>query len=138
MPNVGPASPPIAVFSDLLSRLTTPADSAISAGFVVFYTFKLSGSVTISPTITVADKFEVVDVICRKDGAGAANTVQIQNGSSNISDAIVFATDKAVTRAGTIDTAQNVLSAGGTLTCVATRSAGTVAGLVTVVGLIRP
>lgn len=137
MPTVGPLSPQQQVNSDYLSRVTYTNNAAVP-GVLSAYTFLLSGSVSVSPTITVVDKFEVVDVVLRKDGAGAGNTVQIQNGSSNITDAIVFATDKAVTRAGTIDVAQNVLAAGGTLTCVATRSAGTVAGLVTVWGFVRP
>lgn len=125
------------IFSDLLSRITY-ADGAVTVGIPAVVTFKLSGSVTASPTLTLSDKFEITDVVLRKDGAGLGNTVQLFNGATAITDAIVFATDKAVTRAGTIDTTQNVIAAGGVLTCTATRAAGTVAGLVDVYGIIRP
>ncbi len=137
MPTVGPESPSIMIFSDLLSRVTY-ADSAVTVGIPAVVTFKLSGTSTQTPTLTMSDKFEIVDVVCRKDGAGAGNTVQLKNGSTAITDAITFTTDKAVTRAGTIDTAQNVIAAGSALTCTATFAAGTVAGLVTVYGIIRP
>ena len=97
-----------------------------------------SGSITADFDTVITEKFEVLDVICRKDGAGAGNTITVKNGATAITDAIVFATDKAQTKAGTIDTASNVIAAGGTLRVTATRAAGTVVGLVTVIGIVRP
>lgn len=137
MPTVGPASPQIAVNSDLLSRVTHP-DNAIVPGVLSAYSFLIPNAATADYDIVVADKFEVVDVTVRKDGAGAANTAQIKNTATAITDAIAAATDKAVTRAGTIDTASNVIAAGGTLRCTFTRAAGTSAALVTVWGFVRP
>lgn len=137
MPTEGPSSPPVLIFSDLLARITY-ADSAVTVGIPAIVTFKLAGTSTQTPTVTMSDKFEITDVVCRKDGSGTGNTVQLKNGTNAITDAITFTTDKAVTRAGTIDTAQNVIAAGSALTCTATFAAGTVAGLVTVYGIIRP
>ena len=137
MPNLGIYSPQPAVNDDYLSRLTH-ATAGTRAGVLVFHDVTTSGSTTADFDVVVLDKFEVVDVIVRKDAAGAGNTITVKNTATAITDAIVFATDKAVTRAGTIDTASNVIAAGGTLRVTATRAAGTVAGLVTVVGIIRP
>lgn len=137
MPNLGQYSPQPSVNADYLGRLVVAAGTT-TPGVLTCIPVVTSGSVTADFTVTLAEKFEVLDVICRKDVAGAANTITVKNGSTAITDAIVFAVDKVVTRAGTIDTAQNVIAANGTLTVTATRAAGTVAGLVTVVGIIRP
>lgn len=137
MPNLGKYSPQPGVNDDYLGRLTVAAGT-VTPGIVVGIPVPTSGSATADFDTVITEKFEVLDVICRKDGAGAGNTITVKNGSSAISDAIVFATDKAKTTAGTIDTANNVIAAGGTLRVTATRSAGTVVGLVTVIGVIRP
>lgn len=80
------------------------------------------------------NKIEIVDVIVRKSGAGAANTIQIKDGAANaISDAIAAAVDKTVTRAGTIDPAFATIAAGGTIEVTATRAAGSMLATVTLV-----
>lgn len=138
MPAVGTFGPQPVFNKEIADRLVVPTAGSTKGGILIGYPVPTSGSVTADFDVTVEDKFEVVDITCRKDGAGAANTITVKNGTTAISDAIVFATDKAVTRAGTIDTASNVIAAGGTLRVTATRSAGTVAGLVTVWGFFRP
>ncbi len=137
MPNLGAYGPQPALNADYVSRLTVAAGTT-TPGLLVCIPVPTSGSTTADFDTVLLEKFEVLDVICRKDGAGAGNTITVKNGTSAISDAIVFATDKAKTSAGTIDTAQNVIAAQGTLRVTATRSAGTVVGLVTVIGVIRP
>ena len=137
MPTIGKFGPQTAVNDDYVSRITVPAGTT-TPGIIVGIPVATSGSTTADFDTVLLEKFEVLYVICRKDGAGTANTITVKNGSTAISDAIAFATDKAVTMSGTIDTASNVIAAGGTLRVTATRSAGTVAGLVTVVGIIRP
>lgn len=137
MPALGPKSPQEIINADLLSRLTVPAGTT-TPGLLVAIPVATSGSVTADFDVVITEKFEVLEVICRKDGAGAGNTITVKNGSTAITDAIAFAVDKTQTKAGTIDTAQNVIAAGGTLRVTATRSAGTVVGLVTVIGIIRP
>lgn len=137
MPNVGAYGPQPVVNADYASRITVPSGT-LTPGILTVIPVTPSGSATANFDTVLAEKFEIVDVVCRKDGAGAANTVQLFNGATAITDAITFATDKAVTRAGTIDTAQNVIAAGGTLRVTATRSAGTVVGTVWIYGVIRP
>lgn len=137
MPTTGPLSPQQAVNADILNRMTYAAN-ATTPGFLAVHTFTIPNAATADYDIVVVDKFEVLDVVVRKDGAGAANTVQVKNGATAITDAIAAAVDKAVTRAGTIDTASNVVAAGGTLRCTFTRAAGSSAAQVTVIGVVRP
>lgn len=137
MPAVGQWGPQVGFNADYLARLVVAAGTT-TPGFIVAIPVATSGSLTANFDVVLTEKFEVLDVVCRKDGAGAANTVQVKNGTTAISDAIAYDTDKAVTRAGTIDTASNVIAANGTLRVTATRAAGTVVGLVTVIGVIRP
>jgi len=70
-------------------------------------------------------KIEVVDIVIRKSAAGAGNSIKMQdNAAADISDAIATVTDKAITRAGTIDPAKNVILAGSTFKLLCTRAAG--------------
>ena len=137
MPNLGQYSPQPAVNADYLARLTASAGTT-TPGILAAISVAPTGSITADFDVVLTEKFEVIDVICRKDTAGASNTITVKNGATAITDAIAYAVDKAVTRAGTIDTASNVIAAGGTLRVTATRSAGSVVGLVTVIGIIRP
>ena len=101
---------------------------------LVHFDFLCPDASTATYTITCADKIEIVDVIVRKDGAGAGNTIQVKDGSAAaISDAIAAATDKAITRAGSIDVAKATIAAGGTFQIVATKAAGVMNANVTVV-----
>lgn len=78
-----------------------------------------------------ADHIEIVDVTCIKDGGGAANTIQVKDSGGNaISDAIAFAVDKAVTRAGTLDKTKRTLAAGAGFEITATKAAGVNTGQV--------
>jgi hypothetical protein len=114
------------------------ADNNTAPGATVVHVFKVPDAATGDIDIIVTDKIEVIDVVCQKqNGAGAANTMQVKNGATAISDAIACATDNAITRAGSIDDAQSVINAGGTLRLTATRAAGTRNALVTVIGIKR-
>jgi hypothetical protein len=137
VPNLGGFGPQVIVNADYAARVTVPAGTT-TPGILTCIPVAPTGSVTADFDTILAEKFEVIDVVCRKDGAGASNTITVKNGATAITDAIVYAADKAVTHAGTIDTASNVIAAGGTLRVTATRSAGAVTGLVTVIGIIRP
>ena len=92
-----------------------------------------TGAATATFVVTSADALELVDVVVRKSNAGAGNTVQVKNGANAVSDAIVATTDKAITRAGTIDPAFNTIAAGGAFTVVNTFAAGDVKANVTLV-----
>lgn len=139
MPNIGQYSSPAVVAADYLGRLTA-ANNQITPGIPVTLTYAVTDAVTSDIDIIVADKLEVIDVICRKDsGAGAGNTMQLKNGAGTaISDVIACAVDKTITRASTIDLTTNTIAAGGTLRLTATKAAGTRTALVTVLAIIRP
>lgn len=71
-------------------------------------TVQLPDVATTTYSFTFGSKYEIVDVVVNKSGAGAGNTIQIKDPSGNaISDAIAAAVDKAVTRAGSLDPAFN-------------------------------
>ncbi len=98
---------------------------AAFAGSLQTMAFLLPDAATATYLYTVPEKIEIVDVVCIKDAAGAANTVQLKNGSGTaISDAIATAVDKTVTRAGTLDKATRVLAAAAQLQITNTRAAG--------------
>ncbi len=67
--------------------------------------------------VVLTHKTRILDVQCVSVGAGgAADTITVKNGATAITDAIdMNVADKAVKRAGTIDTAQWDIAAAGTL-----------------------
>ncbi|MBI4637689.1 MAG: hypothetical protein HY727_15230 [Candidatus Rokubacteria bacterium] len=67
--------------------------------------------------VVLTHKTRVLDVIVvNKAVGGAADTITVKNGATAITDAIdTNKADKTVTRAGTIDDAQDTIAAGGTL-----------------------
>ena len=94
-----------------------------------------TGAATQTFTVTTPDKIEIVDVIVRKDTAGAGNTVQVKDATATnpISDAIAAATANAITRAGSVFVAFNTIAAGAKFTVVNTFAAGDIQANVTVV-----
>lgn len=126
-------------FLEDLAEHITVVNNATAPAIRTVYVFTIPDAVTADYDIVVDVKFEVTDVTVGKIGAGAGNTIQIKNGATAISDVIAAAVDKAVTRAGTIDrtTNNNVIAAGGTLRCTATKSAGSMACEVEVHGYVR-
>lgn len=131
------------IVSMLFPRSAAPVAANVTnnqttSGSEVIYTFAVPDAATGDIDIVVTEKIEVVDVLCQKQaGAGAANTMQIKNAATAISDAIACAVDNALTRAGTIDDAQSTIAAGGTLRLTATRAAGTRTALVIVKAIKR-
>jgi hypothetical protein len=114
------------------------ADNNTAPGATVVHVFKVPDAATGDIDIIVTDKIEVIDVVVQKqNGAGAANTMQVKNGATAITDAIACAVDNAITRPASIDDSQSVINAGGTLRLTATRAAGTRNALVTVIGIKR-
>lgn len=114
------------------------ADNNTAPGTLVTHLIAIPDAATGDVDVVITDKIEVLDVVCQKRaGAGAGNTMQIKNGANVISNAIACDTDNTITRAGTIDDANSVIAAGGTLRVTATRAAGTRTALVTVIGIKR-
>jgi hypothetical protein len=125
------------VAKDYAERIVV-TDSSLEPQIPTVITVPVPDAATGDIDLVLATKFEVIDVICQKQGgAGAGNTVTVKNGANAISDAIACATDTAITRAGTINDANSTIAAGGTLRLSCTRAAGTRNSLVTIVGLVR-
>lgn len=124
---------------DLIERLVAD-DSSTSPQLPTCIPVTVPDAATGDVDIVLAEKFEVIDVVCvKRNGAGAGNTVTVKNGATAISDAIACATDDAVTRAGSIIDAAgtNVIAIGGTLRLSCTRAAGTRNSQVFVYGFLR-
>lgn len=117
--------------------VSTVSATQTAAGLPVIYDFDIADAATADYDRVVDQKFEVIDVVVVKTTAGAGNTVQVKNAATAITDAIAAAVDKAVTRAGTIDRAQGVIAAGGTLRVAVVRAAGSAAVQVRVIGIKR-
>lgn len=113
-------------------------DSQTSGGVAIRYVFAIPDAAgDVDYDIVVDEKIEVFDARVIKSGAGAGNTVTVKNGATAISDAMAAAVDKTVTRAGTIDPAQSVINAAGTLRVTAHRAAGTMLAKVIVDAIKR-
>jgi|GEM_PF-5833306 hypothetical protein len=69
-----------------------------------------AGTVGVVAPITLPGSpfdFEIMDVIVRTGTAVTSSTVQVKNNTTAVTDAIISAAAKAITRAGSIDPAQN-------------------------------
>jgi hypothetical protein len=77
-------------------------------------------------------QLEIIDIIVQARATSASGTVKLTDGTNDISDAIIMATDKAMTKAGTLDDAYTLIDAGGALKLVT--NGATDRGLVTIVG----
>jgi translation elongation factor EF-1alpha len=76
---------------------------------------EITADATGGKTVTIPFGVEILDVTIQCRATNAAGTVTVKKGSTAITDAIVCATDKAVTRCGSIDKAQSVLATTDTL-----------------------
>lgn len=121
----------------------TVANSAISpagsvGGLPILIPIDIPDAATATYSYKTAQKIEIIDAWVIKDGAGAANTVQVTDGAdAAITNAMAAAVDKTVTHAGTIDKAKRVLASGATFKVVATRAAGTMAAQLFILAIPR-
>lgn len=113
------------------------AQNAVIGGIEVCHTFDIPDAADADYDIVLTAKTEIFGVVCIKDAAGAGNTVTVKNGATAITDVMATAVDKTVTRAATIDKAQRIIAAGGTLRCSVHRAAGSGAVQVFVTGVRR-
>ena len=105
----------------------SPATVTMGIPFVIAHTFVDAATATY--VFSNAEKIEIIDAWASKDGAGAANTIQVTDSAdAAITNAVVFAVDKTVTHAGTIDKAKRTLAASAGYKVVNTRVAGSSAG----------
>lgn len=109
---------------------TDPANSAAVASQIQpcvtkQMTFLIPDAATATYLYTVPEKMEIIDVVVCKQVNGAANTIQVRNGSGTaITAALVAAVDGDITRPTNLATATRFLNAGAQLQIVATRAAG--------------
>lgn len=123
-------------------RVATTADANTIGGVVVCHRIAVADGATGNVDVTLNatyGKLIVTDVhLYKTAGAGgASDTIQVFNGSDAITDAMsINVADTTVVRAGQINDANNVISAGGTLRVTRTKvSAANVACVVIVTGL---
>ncbi len=127
---------PTSISGNVTNAAISPALTPLArSGLIVI---DIPDAATATYSYVTSEKIEIVDAWVIKDGAGAANTVQITNGADvAITNALAAAVDKTVTRAGTIDKATRTLAAEATFKVVATRAAGTMAAQLFILAIPR-
>jgi len=121
-------------------NLDTVAGGNAIGGIPVIHRIEVADA-TGNNDIVVDAKFRVTGAHMRASGAAAHatdDTWQLKNGTSAITEAVAkTATAKAVSRAATIDAANEEVAAGGTLRVAAVKSTNA-AGTVYVQGILVP
>ena len=103
--NVTPTS-----VGNVADSAVSPAIATLGVPQIIAHTFVDAATTTY--VFINGSKFEIIDVWCIKDVAGAANTIQVTDSAdAAITNAMAFAVDKTVTHAGTIDKAKRTLAA---------------------------
>ena len=87
-----------------------------SASGLYYLECNITADATGEKAVTVPFACEIVDVIVQCRAANVSGAVTVKKGATAVTDAIIMAVDKVITRAGTIDDAQSTLAKGGTLT----------------------
>ena len=82
----------------------------ISEVYALYVT--IDADATGEKAVPIPFKCEVIDVIVQCRAASGGGTATLKKGSTAITDAIIMAVDKVITRAGTIDDAQSSLNEG--------------------------
>lgn len=105
--NAGPTEQQLALGTEIYD--------ASASGFYYLYC-NVNVDATGELPVTVPFACEVMDVIVQCRAANAGGTLTLKKGATAITDAIICAVDKVITRVGTIDDAQSTLAAGDTVT----------------------
>jgi hypothetical protein len=125
--------------AELTGRVVaTVADANVIGGIPVLHRIDIADAATGDVDVVLTHKTRVTDVWAVKTGAlgGAANTVQVKNGATAITDALdINIADKTIARATTIDDAQHDIAAAGTLRITRTKAGGNAACTVYVLGI---
>ena len=75
----------------------------------------ISADATGEKAVTIPYDMEVIDVVVQCTAANSSGTLTLKNGTA-VTDAIICAVDKVITRAGTIDDAYSTLYTTSTVT----------------------
>lgn len=122
------------------AKLDVTAVAVGSIGTPQCYVFDIADAATDDYDVVCARAFEVTDVVVQKRGGagGAANTVQVKETASVITDVMdINIADTTLARALTIDDAQSLIPAAGTLRVSVVKAGGNAACLVVVSGFVR-
>lgn len=120
------------------TKVATVADANVIGGIPVIHRIDIPDAATGDVDVVLTHKTRVINAWAVKTGAngGAANTVQVKNGSNAITDAMsININDTLIVRAASIDDAQHEIAAAGTLKVTRTKAGGNAACIVYVQGL---
>jgi hypothetical protein len=135
---VGPAGAVSGASVANVANSVVAASGNVQLGVPVLIALTFADAATTTYTYENETKLEIIDVWNIKDAAGAANTIQVTSiADVAITNAMAYAVDKTLTRAGTIDLAQRVLDAGEGFKVVNTRAAGSAAGQLFILAIPR-
>ena len=101
-----------------LNRLDSRALGTLNTVTPVCLEYEITADASSGLAVTVPFAIKIIDVIVISTASVGSATVKLTDGTNDITDAIVAATDTNVVRAGTIDDAYNEIAAGGTLKVV--------------------
>lgn len=120
------------------TQVATVADANVIGGVPVLHRIDIPDAATGDVDVVLTHKTRVVEAWAVKTGGagGAANTVQVKNGATAITDAMsINIADTLIVRAASIDDAQHEIAAAGTLRVTRTKAGGNAACIVYVLGL---
>ena len=99
---------------DKLDNTTQPDLQAVKLGTLiegapVVVKVVIDTDYTGEKSVTIPYDMEVIDVVVQCTGANGNGTLTLKNGGTAVTDAIICAVDKTITRAGTIDDSVSTL-----------------------------
>lgn len=103
------------------------ADDAVIGGIEVVHVIAIADGVTADKDVVFTHKTEIlqIEVIKGANAGGASDTIQVKKGATAITDAMsINVAAKIVVRPSTVDMAQTVIAAGGTLRVTKTKASG--------------
>lgn len=104
-----------------LDKSTDPDDQAARLGTLIkgspiVVKKAITADATGEVSVTIPYDMEVVDIVVQCTAANASGTLTLKRGGTAVSDAIICAVDKVITRAGTIDDSVSTLLTTSTVT----------------------
>lgn len=139
-----PAIGSFSIAANIISatQTTTTSSENIVPGFMLTHLITTAGGPTADTILTANLKIRVLDVFVQNTSAGsAADTIVVKNNTLAITDAIdVSGVDKSIARALTIDNANAIINAGGTIRITETDGGGndSPGTLVTIIAVRTP
>lgn len=94
--------------------------------------FEVTADATGGLSISVPYAMRVFDVIVECRAANAGGTLTLRSGTNSITDAVICAVDKVITRAGTIDDTYSSITTATELNVIANGAADR--GMITILG----